>query len=516
MRITTNRHLLLEALAVLVLCILLPTLALLQYRWIERLAQHERESREQLAQNAALGLQGDVDARVAELLAAVRRLGAPGGVLDLDAEHHFTGHQLAADLYFVARNPSRVARPLWRLHADAAGRFAELGWAQMLQTTGPLAVAVATRGFGGDLSATGTAPALTHAVAARLPGEAEPLPGVLVAPLDGAALGELVRRLSRTRIEPALGDSLKFSIVGGREAAALPLLDGPTFSGQPAAGHFRLDTRHGAGSAVEVAEALRRRNLGIAFGVLLLLGASAALLWLTARRSRTLAAQRLQMVAAVSHEMRTPLAVILSAAANLADGVVPDADRAREYGALIRSESQRMKRLVDNALHLGGVAQPRVEGNHRTHLEALLPGLMQRYSGPPDSIELEGDTAALPPLAMAPADLELVLANLLDNAHRYRDADTPVRLSLHRRGAWLRLAVANRCGELDGGESEQVFDPFFRGRHARSVNGAGSGLGLSLVQSIVTRCGGRIECRRVRGDIVFELDLPLQLKEARR
>jgi signal transduction histidine kinase len=516
MRIAAHRHLLLETLAVLVLGILLPTLALLQYRWIERLAQHERESREQLARNAALGLQGEVDARVAGLLAAMQRMAAPGAVLDLEAEHHFMGQQLATDIYFVAGDPSRTSRPLWRLRADSAGRFAELGWAQMLQSTGPLGVAIATRGFGGSLSVAGTAPALAIAASARLPGESQPLRGVLVAPLDAAALTELIRRLSRTRIEPALGDSLKFSVVGGRETAALPLLDAPQFSGQPAAGYFRLGLRHGAGSAGAVAEALRRRNLAVAFGVLLLLGASAALLWLTARRARALAAQRLQMVAAVSHEMRTPLAIIHSAAANLADGVVPDADRAREYGALIRSESQRMKRLVDNALHLGGVAQPRAEGDHRTSLDALLPGLLQRYSDPPGSIEVEGDAATLPPLTMAPADLELVLANLLDNARRYRDSDAPVRLSLQRRGAWLRLAVANRCSALDAGESEQVFDPFFRGRHARSVNGAGSGLGLSLVQSIVTRCGGRIACRHLRGDIVFELDLPLQLREARR
>src|SRR6185436_5546643 len=73
------------------------------------------------------------------------------------------------------------------------------------------------------------------------------------------------------------------------------------------------------------------------------------------RRAHDLARQQLEFVATVSHELRTPLAVIRSAGDNLADGVVADEARVRQYGALVRSEGLRLTELVEQILEFAGL-----------------------------------------------------------------------------------------------------------------------------------------------------------------
>ena len=77
---------------------------------------------------------------------------------------------------------------------------------------------------------------------------------------------------------------------------------------------------------------VRRRNLGISFGVLLLLTSAWRCSPQASRRAHRLAAQQMEFVAGVSHELRTPVAVIRSAAENLSHGVVGNADRVKRYG----------------------------------------------------------------------------------------------------------------------------------------------------------------------------------------
>src|SRR5262249_7918466 len=104
---------------------------------------------------------------------------------------------------------------------------------------------------------------------------------------------------------------------------------------------------------------VRRRNLFISFGILALLGASVALMMLSARRARRLAEQQMDFVASISHELRTPLAVIDSAAYNLDKGVVRDPRQIKGYGALIRKETGRLTEMVEQVLEFAGVQSGR-------------------------------------------------------------------------------------------------------------------------------------------------------------
>ena len=100
---------------------------------------------------------------------------------------------------------------------------------------------------------------------------------------------------------------------------------------------------------------VRRRNLGVGFGVLALLGATALVLAAGAQRARRLARQQMEFVAGVTHELNTPLAAIRSAGQNLADGIVTDPAQVRRYGDLIEKEGGRLTALVAQVLDFAGI-----------------------------------------------------------------------------------------------------------------------------------------------------------------
>ena len=113
---------------------------------------------------------------------------------------------------------------------------------------------------------------------------------------------------------------------------------------------WQLVAQHPAGSLEEAVASWRRRNLAISLGLLAILAGSMALIFSGARRSKALAKMQMEFVAGVSHELCTPLAVINTAAENLADGVVENTEQMQEYGGLIRAQGHRLGRLVDEVL----------------------------------------------------------------------------------------------------------------------------------------------------------------------
>src|SRR5262249_32333245 len=121
-------------------------------------------------------------------------------------------------------------------------------------------------------------------------------------------------------------------------------------------GLWEVCVTHRSGSLEQVVARTRHRNLMISFGTLLLLGASAAMVLVSAQRARRLAAQQVEFVAGVSHELRTPVAVVCSAGENLADGLVRDPGEVRVYGATIRDEGRRLSEMIEQVLEYAGIA----------------------------------------------------------------------------------------------------------------------------------------------------------------
>ena len=123
----------------------------------------------------------------------------------------------------------------------------------------------------------------------------------------------------------------------------------------PDLARWLVAVQHASGSLEAAVASVRRRNLGISFGVLLLLSISVALLAQASRRAQRLARQQMEFVAGVSHELRTPIAVIRSAAENLSHGVVGNSERVKQYGRVMEGEARRLGEMVESVLQYAGV-----------------------------------------------------------------------------------------------------------------------------------------------------------------
>src|SRR4030095_12969171 len=120
-------------------------------------------------------------------------------------------------------------------------------------------------------------------------------------------------------------------------------------------GRWRVIVQHQSGSLEAAVAGARRRNIALSFGVLLLLTLSIGLLAIASRKAQRLAEQQIEFVAGISHELRTPVAVIRSAAENLSQGVVGNTERVKRYGQMIEGEARRLGEMVERVLQYAGI-----------------------------------------------------------------------------------------------------------------------------------------------------------------
>ena len=287
-------------------------------------------------------------------------------------------------------------------------------------------------------------------------------------------------------------------------------------TGRPAvaAPRWYVVVKHSAGSLEAFVGSTRRRNLAISMGILAVLAASMALLIVSTRRSQELARQQLEFVAAVSHELRTPLAVIRSAGDNLADGVVHDEAKVREYGDVIRAEGRRLSEMVEQILELAGI-QSGQRGFVRRAV-AIAPIVEDVLSSSGALLEEAGmrvETAlpaGLPPAIGDPAGLRRVFQNLIGNAIKYGAAGGWIGVRASQQGGQLHVTVADRGIGIQPSEQARIFEPFYRASEVVAARMQGAGLGLSLVQRIVEAHGGRIAVKSLPGHgSEFIVSLPI-------
>jgi signal transduction histidine kinase len=265
-------------------------------------------------------------------------------------------------------------------------------------------------------------------------------------------------------------------------------------------GRWRLLVRHQSGSLEAAVASARRRNLGISFGVLLLLTLSVALLVAASRRAHRLARQQMEFIAGVSHELRTPVAVIRSAAENLSHGIVDGGDRVRRYGQLVESEAKRLGEMVERVLQYAGI-----ESGQDSRARAAVSPSDIIDDAIADSVTLidparttiQCDVAAdLPPVMGDTVALRSAVQNLIANAVKYGGRDGWIGIkgeqAQGRRGSEVRITVSDHGVGIPPSELPFIFDPFYRGADAIARQVHGNGLGLSLVKRIVTAHGGRV------------------------
>ena len=231
-----------------------------------------------------------------------------------------------------------------------------------------------------------------------------------------------------------------------------------------------------------------------------------------AGREVQVARLRSEFVANVSHELRTPLTSIRMYAETLLLGRYRSDEQRQDYLTTLLHESQRLSRLVDNVLDFA-----RLERGDRTYqrqpcdLGAVARAALETFGGvfATEDFEVEEAIAAeLPPVLADQEAVEGAVANILGNAVKYSSEHKTIRLAVEQRGAEVVVEVADRGIGLPTGEEERIFEQFHRGANAAST--AGTGLGLSLVKSVVEAHGGRVEAaNRTDGGSVFRLYFPV-------
>jgi signal transduction histidine kinase len=288
---------------------------------------------------------------------------------------------------------------------------------------------------------------------------------------------------------------------------------------------WQLAVKHREGSLDSVVTSLRRRNLAISFGVLVLLAASVGMIHVSAQRARRLAGLQMEFVAGVSHELRTPLAVIRSAADNLADGVIGSGPQVQEYGSLIGREGRRLSTMIEQTLQFASAqtgAKAYALGN-----VSVAPVVERTLEDLKPAIEEAGfvvETSVSPDLPAVRSNEEAlgrVLANLVQNALKYGGeaqwmAVRAVAGSAHGRRE-VELHVDDRGPGIDSEDLRHLFEPFYRGKLALSNQIQGSGLGLNLAQRISKSVGARltVESHPGRGSS-FVVYLPVADETAER
>jgi two-component system sensor histidine kinase KdpD len=215
---------------------------------------------------------------------------------------------------------------------------------------------------------------------------------------------------------------------------------------------------------------------------------------------------------AISHDLRSPLTGITTAASGLRSEHLSGADRT-ELVSVIEMESVRLARLVDDLLDLSriqaGAVNPRLDwcDLHETIVNAAAQVLAARGDHPIE-YAIPSD---LPLVQADPAQLERVFSNLIENAIKFSPQDTPIRISGGVGSSLVTVRVIDRGRGIAPSRRAQVFEPFFHGRDSTH----GSGLGLAICRGFVEANGGRIQMQTGTGEgTSFAVSFPLVAQPA--
>ena len=237
------------------------------------------------------------------------------------------------------------------------------------------------------------------------------------------------------------------------------------------------------------------------------LAATSAKLAESRDRERALETSRRELVAWISHDLRTPLAGLRAMSEALEDGVAADPPR---YLRQIRTEVDRLNGMVGDLFELSRI--------HAGAL-ALSPSRMSLYDLVGDAlagadplarehgVRLVSGRVEAVPVEVDGKEMSRVLGNLLVNAIRRTPADGTVAVVAERSAAGVVLSVTDGCGGIPEEDLPRVFDTGWRGTHARTPP-AGAGLGLAIVRGIVEAHRGQAAVHNVPGGCRFVVTLP--------
>jgi two-component system sensor histidine kinase KdpD len=219
------------------------------------------------------------------------------------------------------------------------------------------------------------------------------------------------------------------------------------------------------------------------------------------------------LLRSVSHDLRTPLTAILSAAAAL-DPQRPDAEQVGEVREVVLESATRLAALVEKLLDLSRLQSGSAEGRVDAYsLDEVIGEAVEHVAGDPELMRLTLDDD-LPLLEGDSSQLERAFANLIENAVRY-SAGKPVSIRARVVGSRVRVRIVDQGPGIRAGELERIFMPFYRSPGQRSSH-QGSGLGLAIAKGFIEVNGGQISVESLPGQgTSFVVEFPLSAAGSR-
>lgn len=260
------------------------------------------------------------------------------------------------------------------------------------------------------------------------------------------------------------------------------------------------------------------RNYGVLSGAVILLVGSLVVIFIIAHRERELALRQAGFLANVTHELKTPLAVMQAAGENLADGRVSDPDRLKSYGKHIYDETLRLRSMIEKLLDVAKAdagqlvakkAPYKLTDLAKKYVEQKRDFITQR--GFELHTHLEHDV----PLVMVDKDhFDAILSNLVENAIKYSPATKYIGLAVRSSGKSVVLSVTDKGIGIEKAAQKKIFEKFYRVEDSLTAQTKGHGLGLSIVKNFVHQNGGTITLDSQLGKgSTFRVEFPVFFDE---
>jgi two-component system, OmpR family, sensor histidine kinase KdpD len=221
------------------------------------------------------------------------------------------------------------------------------------------------------------------------------------------------------------------------------------------------------------------------------------------------------LLRSVSHDLRSPLTAIATAAGGLQSETITDEQR-RELASVITEESARLERLIRNLLDLtrlqAGSAEPRTDW---ASLEELVAVAVASAAAPPGTFDVDVDPD-LPLLRVDAAQVERALANVLENSAHHA-GDAPVTVRGRSTGPNVLLRISDHGPGVPRADLERIFEPFYRLDAGSGQGESGSGLGLAIARGFIEANGGRIRAESLPGQgtsFVIQIPIPVDAPAA--
>jgi signal transduction histidine kinase len=232
-------------------------------------------------------------------------------------------------------------------------------------------------------------------------------------------------------------------------------------------------------------------------------------------RERAAEAARRDLVAWISHDLRSPLAGIRAMAEALADGIVSEKNEVTDYAARISTETERLSGMVNDLFELSRITAGALRLTmSAVPLQDVISDALaaQTVVANQKKVRVLADADVWPVVTGSDPELTRIVRNLVSNAVRHTPPDGTVAIRVGIDGTEALLAVDDGCGGIPEDEIERVFDVAFRGTHARTPDRSGTtggGLGLAIAKGLVEAHRGRIGVRNHGEGCRFEVRLPL-------